>query len=141
MALDNYATLCVAIADWLNRDDLTGVIPDFVSLAESELRRRLRRTSTRTTITVDSDSVTPPADMAELRSIYLVSDLPSLDQPLRLCTPEMLAERRARGGGVPGRPTDVAFMAGELVFAPEPDQSYTAEIGRASCRERVFVGV
>jgi hypothetical protein len=128
MALTNYATLCTSIADWLNRSDLTVVIPDFVTLCEAELKRRLRRTTTRDTITIDGEAVDPPADMAELRSIYLVSDLPSQDTPLRLCTPEMLAERRARNGGVAGRPTDVAYVAGQLLFAPEPDQDYDAEI-------------
>ncbi len=128
MALDNYATLCLSVADWLNRDDLTVVIPDFVSLCEAELKRRVRRTSVLDTITVDAETVTPPTDMAELRSIRLVSELPSLDKPMRLMTPEMLAERKARAGGVAGRPDAVAFMAGELSFAPEPDQEYTAEI-------------
>lgn len=128
MSLSNYATLSLAVADWLNRSDLTAVIPDFITLAEAEMKRRVRRTSTRTAITVDAETVTPPADMAELRSIYLVSDLPSLDVPLRLCTPEMLAERKARNAAVTGRPTDVAVIAQQLVFAPEPDQSYTAEI-------------
>lgn len=128
MALTNYATLCLAVADWLARDDLTAVIPEFVTLAEAEMKRRIRRSSTLTTITVDSDAITPPTDMAELRSIRLVSDLPSLDTPLRLCTAEMLADRKARSGGVAGRPTDVAYIAGEICFAPEPDQDYTAEI-------------
>jgi hypothetical protein len=128
MALTNYATLSLAIADWLNRDDLTTQIPDFISLAEAEMKRRLRRTSTLDTLTIDDDAVTPPADMAELRSIRLVSDLPSLDNPMRLCTPEMLAERKARSGGVAGRPDSVAYVAGELMFAPEPDQEYDAEI-------------
>jgi hypothetical protein len=128
MALTNYATLSLAIADWLNRSDLTVVIPDFISLCEAEMKRRLRRTSVLDTITIDDESVTPPADMAELRSIRLVSDLPSLDLPMRLMTPEMLAERKARTAGVAGRPDAVAYIAGELVFAPEPDQDYTAEI-------------
>ena len=36
MALDNYTNLIASIADWVNRSDLTAVIPDFVTLAESE---------------------------------------------------------------------------------------------------------
>jgi hypothetical protein len=128
MALTNYATLSLAIADWLNREDLTVVIPDFISLCEAEMKRRIRRRTTRDTLVIDDEAVTPPADMAELRSIRLVSDLPSLDNPMRLCTMEMLAERKARSGGVTGRPDSVAYVAGELLFAPEPDQDYDAEI-------------
>ena len=35
MALSNYTELQASIADTLNRDDLTAVIPDFVRLAEA----------------------------------------------------------------------------------------------------------
>jgi len=129
MALTSYTTLKTAVADWLNRTDLTTQIPDFISLAESEMKRRLRRTSTRTTITVDSGAITPPTNMAELRSAYLSgTGSPFEDKPLRLCTFEMLIERRARNGGATGRPSDICYTAGQLLFAPEPDQEYTAEI-------------
>lgn len=128
MALDTYANLQTSVGDWLNRTDLTSVIPDFIALAEAEIKRRLRRSVTRTTLTIDGEAITPPADMAELRSIYLASDSPTQDTPIRIATPEMLAERRARNAGNTGRPTDVAYVAGELLFAPTPDQTYTAEI-------------
>lgn len=128
MAFDTYANLQASIADWLNRSDLTALIPDLIGLAEAEMKRRLRRSVTRTTITITAEAVNPPADMAELRSIYLVSDQPALDTPLRICTPEMLAERRARQANATSRPSDVAYIAGQLVFAPTPDQIYTAEI-------------
>lgn len=39
MALSTYADLKTAVAAWLNRSDLTSVIPDFVSLAEADIRR------------------------------------------------------------------------------------------------------
>jgi hypothetical protein len=128
MALDTYAHLQTAIADWLNRSDLTTQIPDFITLCEAEIKRRLRRTSVRDTIDIDDVAIDPPSDLAELRSIHLVSGSPSQDVPLRVCTPETLAERAARSAGAAGRPSDVAIIAGQLVFAPAPDQLYTAEI-------------
>ena len=128
MALDTYADLQTAIADWLNRSDLTTQIPDFITLAEAEIKRRLRRTSITDQIDVDDEFVAPPSDMAELLSLSLVTGSPTRDLPLRVCTPEMLAERKARNAGVAGRPTDVAFIAGQLQFAPQPDQTYTANI-------------
>lgn len=128
MALNTYATLQTAIADWLNRTDLTATIPDFITLAEAEIKRRLRRSTTRTTITVNDEAETAPADMAELRALNFVSAQAWLDRPLDICTPEMLAERRARFGGVSARPLSVAYIAGQLVFAPPPDTTYTAEI-------------
>lgn len=42
MALSNFGDLKTSVASWLNRTDLTSVIPDFVRLAESEIARDLR---------------------------------------------------------------------------------------------------
>jgi hypothetical protein len=42
MAITNYAELQTAIANYLHRADLTTAIPDFISIAESKLNRRLR---------------------------------------------------------------------------------------------------
>ena len=42
MAITNYTNLQTAIANWLNRDDLTAVIPSFISLAEAKFSRRFK---------------------------------------------------------------------------------------------------
>ena len=42
MALTTFDELKASIADFLNRDDLTAVIPDFVKLAETKMNRELR---------------------------------------------------------------------------------------------------
>ena len=39
MTITTYATLKTAIADFLNRDDLTSVIPTFIALAEADMQR------------------------------------------------------------------------------------------------------
>lgn len=39
MSLATYADLQSAVASWLNRTDLTGVIPDLIALGEARLRR------------------------------------------------------------------------------------------------------
>lgn len=41
MALDTYTNLKASIADWLNRTDLTSVIPDFITIAETQIQRKL----------------------------------------------------------------------------------------------------
>lgn len=128
MSLTSYTNLQAAVADWLNRTDLTAQIPDFISLCEAEMKRRLRRTSTRTTLTISSESTTLPSDVAELRTIYLESASPTEDTPIRIGTPEQFAERRARGGAVVGRPSDAMVLGGTLYVAPAPDQAYTARI-------------
>ena len=43
MALSTYDELKASIADFLNRDDLTSVIPDFIKLAETGMNREVRR--------------------------------------------------------------------------------------------------
>lgn len=128
MALTNYTTLQAAVADWLNRTDLTSQIPDFITLCEAELKRRVRRTSVRTTIGLSTEETTAPADMAELRAASLESGSPYRDMPMRLCTPVMLSETRARTGAVAGRPTDILLTAGKIIVCPIPDQAYTARI-------------
>ena len=42
MALTTFAELKASIADWLNRSDLTTVIPDFITLAEHQMEREVR---------------------------------------------------------------------------------------------------
>ena len=42
MALNTFTALKASIADYLNRDDLTAVIPDFITLAESQINREVR---------------------------------------------------------------------------------------------------
>jgi hypothetical protein len=129
MPFTDYGALQTSIASWLNRNDLTAQIPDFISLAEAEMARRLRRTSVRNTnFSIASDTTAPPADLVELRSIRLITGQPDLDKPLTLVSPEVLAEMRAMQGAAIGRPRWVSIIAGQIVVTQPPDQTYTAEI-------------
>lgn len=125
MALTTRAELISAVGDWLNRSDLaTAITNDFIPLAEAEMKRRLRRSTSSTTIYISAANMDGPTDMAAPISLHLDSSSPSLDVPLRLCTPQMLAERRARANDVAGRPDAFGYWDGQLQFAPTPDQSY-----------------
>ena len=42
MAINTYGTLQTAVANWLDRDDLSARIPEFISLAEAIFNRTLR---------------------------------------------------------------------------------------------------
>ena len=42
MAIGTYAELKTAVANWLDRDDLTDRIPEFIALAEAKMNRNLR---------------------------------------------------------------------------------------------------
>jgi len=39
MAISTYSELKTAVANWLDRSDLTDVIPDFITLAETRHKR------------------------------------------------------------------------------------------------------
>jgi hypothetical protein len=71
MALSTYTGLQASIASWLMRDDLTDYIPDFISLAESDMNQRLRLRSMLTTVTIAAAGADLPADCLEVKSVHL----------------------------------------------------------------------
>jgi hypothetical protein len=74
MSLSTYAGLLASVAGWLMRDDLTAVIPDFVTLAEADMnqRLRLRLMLTRATTTVGTDGYEDlPSDFLQMYRITL----------------------------------------------------------------------
>lgn len=129
MALSTYTELKAALADWANRTDLTSAIDyDFLPLCEAEMKRRIRRTTKTGTIYANAAEISPPADMAEPISLTLDSGNPYSDVPLKIVTPQKLAEVKAWYGNVTGRPTHVAYYNSKFQFAPEPDQSYDCTV-------------
>lgn len=125
MALTTYSQLKSAVADWLNRTDLTSAIDyDFLPLAEAEMRRRIRRSTDTATLYVASAAVSPPSDLAEPISLRINSGTVYQDTALQICSPSMLGDVLARWSGTSGRPTHVAYYDSQFHFAPEPDQSY-----------------
>lgn len=71
MAITTYSELQTTIADWLNRADLTAVIPDFIKLAEANFNRQLRTHDMlkRSTATVEDDYFSVPTDWLETISL------------------------------------------------------------------------
>ena len=67
MALATYSDLKSTIADYLNRADLTSVIPTFITLAEAKFNRelRLRDMLTRAECVSDNEFVALPVDFLE----------------------------------------------------------------------------
>ena len=94
MAISTYSELKSAIADWLNRDDLTSVIPSFIELAEAELTRNLRHRKmvTRADATIDEEYTQTPDDWFQTQTLILETD-PVTE--LTYLTPDALNEKRA----------------------------------------------
>jgi hypothetical protein len=128
VTLADYTELQAAVGDWLNRADLAAQIPDFIALAEATIRRRLRRTKIRATVTFTAASFPLPSDCAELSSARLVTGIPGQDVPLRIVTETALAEYRAATGSNSGRPIAASVIGPGLLLVPAPDTNYSAEI-------------
>ena len=63
MALSNYTDLQTSVASWLQRDDLTANIPDFINIAESYLNNDLRLRSMIAEATVTPSQVNSYVDL------------------------------------------------------------------------------
>ena len=92
MAISNYAELKSAVADWLNRADLTSAIPNFVALAEAKFNRdlRTRQQVKRAYATLTGQYIQLPTDWAEGINLQLnvnpvrVLDFVTTDQADRI---------------------------------------------------------
>lgn len=75
MAIIDYSSLQTAVADYLKRDDLTTSIPDFISLAEARLNRRLRirAMENRATGTASGGLIALPTGYRQARSLHIAS--------------------------------------------------------------------
>ena len=124
MALTTYTALKSAVADFLNRDDLTAAIPNFISLAEAGFDRvlRTRQMVVRTSLTVDAEFHALPADFLESRALKVKGSY-----PMRFTAIEDMDTMEAQNHGA-GEPTRYTTMGSELRFHPVPDTSYTAEL-------------
>ena len=126
MAITNYTELKSSIANWLNRDDLTTVIPDFISLAEADMERKIRhwRMEQRSTASLDARYTQVPQGFLEAVRFHLDVD----ERPIELLTPLTLQQRRQSNADTKGKPQFYAIIAGQIEIWPTPDATYTGEL-------------
>lgn len=128
MALSTNTELKASIADWLNRGDLTAQIPDFIRLAETEFNRREEIVDEKSdAITLQASPVVLPTDCQVVTGLFYDDILAR--GPIELCTPALLAERKA-AFAQSGRPVFAAVNKNgtEMRLGPIPDQAYVARI-------------
>jgi hypothetical protein len=127
MAITTYTELKTAIADFLNRDDLSSAVPTFISLAEADMQRRVRhwRMEKRSTAELDTQYSAIPADFVEVIRFYVTSND---TRPLELISQAELLDRKAKRGNASGAPAYYALTAGELEIYPVPDGTYDVEL-------------
>lgn len=127
MPISTYADLQSSIADFLNRDDLTAVIPTFISLAEADINRAIRhwRMEKRSTAELDTRYSAIPADFLEvIRFEILSGDM----RPIELISQGQMQDRRYRNLNTTGKPAYYAITAGEIEVYPTPDSTYDVEL-------------
>jgi hypothetical protein len=127
MAITTYTELKAAIADFLNRDDLSAAVPTFISLAEADIQRRVRhwRMEKRSTAELDTQYSAIPADFVEVIRFYVTSND---TRPLELISQAELLDRKAKRSNASGAPAYYALTAGELEIYPVPDGTYDVEL-------------
>jgi hypothetical protein len=128
MTLSTYSALKTAIADFLNRDDLTTAIPTFIALAEARMNRELRtwRQETRVTVSLTGQyNAVIPADFAQPIRLQLLNAPTAELEPISVA--QMLAMRADRNDR-PGAPTNYAVTGGQLEIFPTPDDTYSASL-------------
>ena len=125
MALTNYTELQASVADFLNRGDLTSVIPDFITMTESEFNRLLRvsNMSVRTRAPLDTQYLKLPDGFIGMRNIDLLTDPVT---PLSYKNLQNLDIHRANDAT--GKPLYYSILQNNIEFAPVPDGAYTLEI-------------
>ena len=132
MAIGTYTELQTAVANWLDRSDLTSRIPEFIQLGEARIKREVR---TREMLVRDDLAVADTARYVSLPSDFLEAKY------LRLKIPTVTTGRRYYADltelsihelsirSVNDERTPQYFAVHEqLEFDSAADQAYTAEI-------------
>jgi len=122
-----YAELKTAIANYLNRSDLTSYLDTFIDTTEAELNRKLRTKDMikRATATADAQYLTLPNDWLEVINVEVTSNDFS---PLFQQSIESMDVYRSANNNTTGQPRYFAIVDGTLELAPTPDVAYTLQL-------------
>jgi hypothetical protein len=125
MPLTTYAELQSAIADFLDRQDLTAVIPTFISLAEARIARDVAhwKQERRVTAVFNEQFELIPSDFIEGISLQHVDG----GRIMTMAATEM-HERQGGVNYVAGRPESVRLTAGQFEIYPTPDGPYNVSL-------------
>lgn len=123
MSTASYSELKTAVANWLNRSDLTSYIPDFVTFGEKQIYRdlRIRCMEAALSDTIASGVVAVPTGYVAMKYAYVngspVTSLIKKDAEF------IYAEYPTRSST--GTPKFFAREVDNFIFGPYPDSAYT----------------
>ena len=127
MSLSSYSALKTSIANWLNRSDLTSEISDdFIVLTEADLnsKLRIRKMITSTSITIDSETESIPADFLQVRDFFITEG--GTKYALKYITPGQMDQ--IKGSSTSGMPETYTILGDNFRFAPIPSAAYTGTL-------------
>ena len=127
MALDTFAGLKATIADYLNRDDLTSVIPSFITIAEAKFNRKLRTRQMvkRAEGQIETAFFAYPSDWLQAKEFQLNTN-PIVR--LQFVTEAYGDELKSNRYVSTGQPAYYTITGTQLEFIPTPDSTYSAEL-------------
>ena len=131
MSIANYTDLQNAVLNWINRagdSEMIARCPEWITLAEAQIQRKIRRTTVSATLSIASNPSPLPSDCAELRSIVPQTGTVQQNIPVRIVTPEQYAEALATASGTSGTATYAMVVGTNLYLSPTPSPGSTAFI-------------
>ena len=127
MAITNFGELKTAVANWLERDDLTSRIPEFISMAEDriakDIRIRIRAMETSSDLSISAQTVALPTGFIKARRFYL--DGTPLVR-MEFLPPEEFWIRHL--ATQTSKPNFFTIEGENIVLGPAPDTTYTGKL-------------
>ena len=124
MAISTYTELQTAVANWLDRDDLTARIPEFIALTEARFNRILRiramESEADQATVAGTRSYSLPTDYRQMRTVHLTT---SPITAMSYITPEIMD--RIWAGSTQGKPLSYTIKGNNIYVGPSPDAVYT----------------
>lgn len=124
MTITSYATLQSEIASWLNRDDLSSIIPTFIQFVEADVNSRLRHQKMviRAQATSNQEYVQLPSDWLEAINIHIIDGA----QPLSYVTLDQAD--RINKQQIITKPSFFSIMDNALEIVPAPKSNIDIEM-------------
>ena len=129
MALTTYTELKASLADFLNRDDLTAVIADFITLAESQINRDVRHWKMEARSSGQQSGgdeyMQIPADWVETIRLHLTGTGTSA---VNLISRDAMADKRGKNEDTSGTPIYYTHADGQFQLYPTPSAETDFEL-------------
>ena len=125
MAIGTYSELQTAVANWLDRDDLTARVPEFISLTEGRIIRKIRHLNMEKRATADTvggeRTIQLPTGYLSMRSLKINR---SVVNTLEYMSPSVMYD----GSESSGTPRYYTVQGDQLALEPVPDSAYEIEM-------------